>query len=112
MNTSNITELAEFFPAGFAKRAPQVIVARLRGETQAQANARSAAFSKWQHDRETGEHFLPVDEESSWKVYKTAGGDYALTLHDEQAGCGDEVEYFDTLRKAKAEAERRWSAAA
>lgn len=67
---------------------------------------------QWQHDKDTGEHFLPVDEENSWKAYKTAAGDYALTLHDEQAGCGDEVEYFDTLQQAKCEAERRVLAAA
>lgn len=62
---------------------------------------------EWQYDRETGEHFLPVDDDSSWKVYRTAAGDYAMTLHSDDEGMGDEVEYFETLKKAKSEAERR-----
>jgi hypothetical protein len=61
----------------------------------------------WQRDRETGEHFLPVDDDRSWKVYKTAVGDFALTLHSDADGHGGEVEFFDTLADAKHEAERR-----
>jgi hypothetical protein len=63
----------------------------------------------WQHDRETGEHFLPIDGVLSWKTYKTAAGDYALTLHDDSAGFGGDVDYFDSLKQAKREAEKRYA---
>ena len=55
----------------------------------------------WQHDRETGEHFLPINNDHSWKVYKTSAGDYALTLHSDTDGHGGEVEFFETLAQAK-----------
>lgn len=65
---------------------------------------------QWVFDRETGEHFLPINGDESWKVYKTAAGDYALTLHSDAAGHGGEVEYFDSLTKAKAAAKANGSA--
>jgi len=43
----------------------------------------------------------------SWKVYKTFAKDYALTLHHEDIGHGEDVEFFETLAQAKREAERR-----
>lgn len=63
--------------------------------------------SGWQFDPDTKEHFLPVDENMSWKVYRTEAKDYALTLHNEDDGFGDDVEFFGTLKAAKAEAENR-----
>ena len=64
---------------------------------------------EWVRDRLTNEHFLVVDDDLSWKVYKTAAGDYALTLHSDEDGCGGEVEFFDTLDQAKREAGARVS---
>lgn len=75
--------------------------------TARMASTQHAAPHAWQHDRETGEHFLPIDGDRSWKTYRTAGGDYALTIHSDTDGFGGEVEYFDTLRQAKASAEKR-----
>lgn len=63
--------------------------------------------AEWSRDAETGEHFLPINGDESWKVYKTAAGDYALTLHSDEAGAGGEVHFFDTLKQAKREAELR-----
>lgn len=80
----------------------------LAGQAPAGQGAEEATHDKptWWRDPETGEHFLPIDEDRSWKAYKTAGGDYALTIHSDSAGFGDEVAYFDTLRQAKTHAER------
>jgi len=61
----------------------------------------------WQRDTLTNEHFLPIKGSLCWKVYKTVAKDYALTLHDDDVGFGDEVDFFDTLAKAKREAEKR-----
>lgn len=61
---------------------------------------------RWIFDRETGEHFLPIDDDRSWKAYRTAAGDYALTIHSDSAGHGGEVEFFDSLRQAKQHAEQ------
>ena len=58
----------------------------------------------WFRDTETNEHFLPINNIESWKVYKTAAGDYALTLHNDARGFGGEVEYHETLVQAKAAA--------
>lgn len=55
----------------------------------------------WQHDKDTGEHHLPLTRGLSVKVYKTPAGDYALTAHSDEDGCGGEVDYFETLRQAK-----------
>lgn len=69
------------------------------------------ARTDWMLDRETGEHFLSVNAVESWKVYKTAAGDYALTLHNDTDGHGGDVDYFETLGAAKAAAEIRVEAA-
>jgi len=61
----------------------------------------------WQRDTQTNEHYLPVNGGLSWKVYKTVAKDYALTLHHDDIGHGDEVDFFDTLAQAKREAEKR-----
>lgn len=61
----------------------------------------------WQFDRETGEHFLSIDGDLSMKVGKSAGGDYFITCHSDSAGFGGEVDYEDSLAKAKKNAERR-----
>jgi len=61
----------------------------------------------WQRDTQTNEHYLPVYGGLSWKVYKTVAKDYALTLHHEDIGHGEDVEFFETLAQAKREAERR-----
>lgn len=65
----------------------------------------AAKHTPWQFERKTGEHFLPIDADLSWKVYRTAAGDYALTRHSDADGHGGEVRFFDTLRQAKLEAE-------
>lgn len=39
------------------------------------------------------------------KIYKTTGGDYAITCHYESTGHGGEVEYAATLKQAKRDAE-------
>jgi len=62
---------------------------------------------EWFRDTETNQHFLSVDGDASWLVYKTPAGDYALTLHSDAEGHGDDVDYFDKLRQAKREAEKR-----
>lgn len=64
-------------------------------------------MNTWERDTLTNEHYLPVSDDLSWKVYKTAAGDYALTLHSEETRTSDEVEFFDTLAQAKREAEKR-----
>lgn len=60
----------------------------------------------WQHDKETGEHFLSLNDDESVKVYKSAAGDYVLTTHSDAIGHGGEVEYFDTLKQAKQHGEK------
>lgn len=62
---------------------------------------------KWYRDTLTNEHYLHVVDNLFWKVYKTVTGDYVLTLHDDDAGHGDDCDYFDTLAQAKREAEKR-----
>ena len=64
-------------------------------------------MSRWEYDPQTKEHFLPVDDDKSWKVYRSAAGDYALTLHSDECGYGGEVEFFDHLKQAKAHAEKQ-----
>lgn len=61
----------------------------------------------WAYDPQTREHFLSINGVESWKVYKTAVGDYALTLHNDDDGHGGDVEYFDTLIAAKRTASNR-----
>lgn len=51
-------------------------------------------------------HELPLDAASCFEVYKTAGGDYAMVCYAHGDPCGGDPEYFDTLREAKAAAER------
>lgn len=51
-------------------------------------------------------HELPLDETACFEVYKTAGGDYAMVCFKHGDPCGGDPEYFDTLRDAKATAER------
>lgn len=63
--------------------------------------------TEWAYDPQTREHFLPINDVQSWKVYKTAAGDYALTLHNDDDGHGEDVEYFDTLITAKRTASSR-----
>ena len=70
-------------------------------------SAASPAPAQWWRDKEINHHFLPINDVESWKVFKTAGGDYALTLHNDDVGFGGEVEYFDSLRQAKRAAERK-----
>jgi hypothetical protein len=64
-------------------------------------------MNTWQRDTQTNEHYLPIKGGLSWKVYKTVAKDYALTLHHDDIGHGDEVDFFDTLAQAKREAEKR-----
>jgi hypothetical protein len=50
---------------------------------------------------------MPLPEEGyEMHVYKTAAGDYAMVCYHEGDPCGGDPEYFDTLRDAKATAER------
>jgi hypothetical protein len=51
-------------------------------------------------------HVLPIDDTAVFEVYKTAGGDYAMVCFKDGDPCGGDPEYFDTLRDAKATAER------
>lgn len=51
-------------------------------------------------------HWIEIDEECCFQVYKTAGGDYAMVCYREGDPCGGDPEYFDTLKDAKATAER------
>jgi len=66
-------------------------------------------MSGWQFDRDSKEHYLPFscgdDEQRSMKVFKTSGGDYAVTCHYDSIGHGGEIEYAANLRKAKTFAE-------
>lgn len=62
----------------------------------------------WYRDTETNTHYLPINMDEAWAVWLTPGGDYAMTLHDDRVGHGEDVEYFDNLRKAKREAEKRY----
>ena len=59
----------------------------------------------WEYDREVNEHtkFFGNDEQYM-VVYKTAGGDYAITCRNEGDPCGGDIEYAPTLAKAK-----RWA---
>lgn len=61
----------------------------------------------WTYDAQAREHFLPINDVESWKVYKTAAGDYALTLHNDDDGHGADVEYYNTLSAAKRTAQNR-----
>lgn len=60
----------------------------------------------WQRDMLTNEHYLPIGGDYSMKVFRTAGGDYAITCHDDEVGHGGQIEFADDLRKAKREAEK------
>ena len=63
-------------------------------------------MTTWQRDKETGDHYLSLNDDESVKVYKSAAGDYVLTIHSDERGFGGEVEYFDTLKQAKRHGER------
>lgn len=66
-------------------------------------------MNAWIFDRESNEHHLPFScgdaESRTMKIYKTTGGDYAITCHYESTGHGGEVEYAATLKQAKRDAE-------
>ena len=66
-------------------------------------------MSAWIYDREMKEHFKHFDDESGVErymaVYKTAAGDYAITCRQEGDPCGGDMDYEQTLPKAKAKAE-------
>lgn len=72
------------------------------------ATATDQAAGAWAHDRQTGQHFRPFDGDGvprAMVVYKTGGGDYAITCMSEGDPCGSDVDYEATLPKAKAKAE-------
>jgi hypothetical protein len=63
---------------------------------------------QWRKERDEGGfvHYLPTGvEDYVMKVEKSAGGDYYLTAYREGDPAGGEVEYEDTLEKAKRRAE-------
>ena len=60
----------------------------------------------WGYDREVKEHALFFNDGTHYMVvYKTGGGDYAITCRNEADPCGGDIEYAPNLRKAKAWAE-------
>lgn len=70
-------------------------------------------YGEWSKDRDEGGfvHWLPIEYQGDgaeyfMKVEKTRGGDYSITAYREGDAAGGDVDYADTLPKAKAEAER------
>lgn len=65
-------------------------------------------MANWTYDREMGWHTAPVDESEQTfvMVYKSAGGDYAITAMREGDAAGGDVAYEPTLPKAKQFAEQ------
>lgn len=63
----------------------------------------------WIYERDSGQHFRAFTDdrgaERMMLVYKTGGGDYAITCMSESDPCGGDVDYEPTLPKAKAKAE-------
>ena len=61
----------------------------------------------WEYDREIKEHalFFGDGDEQYMVVYKTGGGDYAITCRNADDPCGGDIEYAPSLRKAKQWAE-------
>jgi hypothetical protein len=62
----------------------------------------------WTYERDAGQHFraFTVDGvERLMLVYKSGGGDYAITCMQEGDPCGGDVDFEPTLTKAKAKAE-------
>lgn len=63
----------------------------------------------WTYERDSGQHFRPFTDDAGVErmmlVYKTGGGDYAITCMSEGDPCGGDVDYEETLPKAKARAE-------
>jgi len=59
--------------------------------------------SNWMFDRECGWHTkaIPQEDDAFVFVYKTAGGDYAISAMREGDMAGGDVEYEPTLAKAK-----------
>ena len=59
--------------------------------------------SKWEFHREMGWHTktIPQEDDAYVFVYKTAGGDYAISDMREGDIAGGDVEYEPTLAKAK-----------
>lgn len=62
-------------------------------------------WTKWREYDNTV-HAIEIDDEHTFHVYKTAGGDYAMVCYKQDDPCGGDPEYFDQLRDAKATAER------
>ena len=62
-------------------------------------------WTKWREDG-NWVHALPIDEEHTFHVYRTAGGDYAMVCYADGDPCGGDPEHFDLLKDAKATAER------
>ena len=66
-------------------------------------------MSAWTYERDTGQHFLAFTADDQIErlmlVYKTSGGDYAITCMQDVDPSGGEVEFEPTLTKAKAKAE-------
>lgn len=61
----------------------------------------------WEYDRETGWHTLQTENEDAFMfVYKSAAGDYALSAMREGDPSGGDVDYEQSLKKAKKRCER------
>ena len=62
----------------------------------------------WHKANECGNwiHWIDITEDDCFQVYKTAAGDYAMVCYHEGHPCGGDPEYFDTLKEAKAMAEK------
>ena len=68
-------------------------------------------MKKWEYDRELKWHTLPVitskpDDDIFVFCYKSAAGDYVISAMREGDIAGGEVEYEESLPKAKKFAER------
>lgn len=59
----------------------------------------------WHYDNEVKEHRLHFSDQHYMVVWKTPGGDYAMTCRAVDDPCGGGVEYAASLPKAKALAE-------
>lgn len=60
----------------------------------------------WWYDKDTGSHYLPIDDDLSMVVYKTAGGDYSISCHSDECGYGGDNDYEESLGNAKRRAEQ------
>jgi hypothetical protein len=66
-------------------------------------------MARWEYDREVKWHTRSVestDQDVFVFIYKTEGGEYVVSAMREGDASGGEIEYFDTLAKAKRHGEK------